>query len=121
MKLAVSVTDRNAPYGSATYVGTDCALPQSEQVSSGSDSPLSVTHAHRSCSTRGRNIKQVSRWLGHADPAFTLRTYVHLMDEGIGGADLLDSAVPMSGNGLAAKPPQPGDKQKPAAVEEIAI
>jgi integrase len=33
----------------------------------------------------GRNIKQVSTWLGHADPAFTLPTYVHPLDEGIGG------------------------------------
>jgi integrase len=32
----------------------------------------------------GRNIRQVSEWLGHADPAFTLRTYVHLLDAGIG-------------------------------------
>jgi hypothetical protein len=29
----------------------------------------------------------------HADAAFTLRTYVHLMDEGIGDADFLDAAV----------------------------
>ncbi len=33
----------------------------------------------------GRNIKQVQEWLGHADPAFTLGTYVHLMDAGVGG------------------------------------
>jgi integrase len=33
----------------------------------------------------GRNIKQIQEWLGHADPAFTLRTYVHLMDAGVGG------------------------------------
>jgi integrase len=26
----------------------------------------------------GRNIKQVQEWLGHADPGFTLRTYVSL-------------------------------------------
>ena len=32
----------------------------------------------------GRNVKEVQEWLGHADPAFTLLTYVHLMDEGIG-------------------------------------
>jgi integrase len=32
----------------------------------------------------GRNIKQVSKWLGHADPAFTLRVYVSLLDEGLG-------------------------------------
>ena len=38
---------------------------------------------------RGSNVKQVAVWLGHADAAFTLRTYVHLMDEGVGaGLDL---------------------------------
>ena len=41
----------------------------------------------------GRNIRQTCDWLGHADPAFTLRTYVHLIDGGLGeplglGADL---------------------------------
>lgn len=38
----------------------------------------------------GRNVKQVAEWLGHADPAFTLRTYVHLLDEGVGNADFFD-------------------------------
>jgi integrase len=33
----------------------------------------------------GRNVKQVAAWLGHADPSFTLRVYVDLLDEGIGG------------------------------------
>jgi hypothetical protein len=32
----------------------------------------------------GRNIEQVQEWLGHADPGFTLRTYVHLLDAGVG-------------------------------------
>jgi integrase len=41
----------------------------------------------------GRNVKQVQEWLGHADPAFTLRTYVHLMDDGVGDAAFLDEAV----------------------------
>jgi integrase len=41
----------------------------------------------------GRNVKQVAEWLGHADPSFTLRRYVHLMDEGIGDARFLDEAV----------------------------
>ena len=41
----------------------------------------------------GRNVKQVQEWLGHADPSFTLRTYVHLLDEGVGDADFLDLAV----------------------------
>lgn len=43
-----------------------------------------------SCASRllseGRSIRQVSGWLGHTDPAFTLRTYVHLMDDGLGEA-----------------------------------
>ena len=32
----------------------------------------------------GKNIRQVADWLGHADPAFTLRTYAHLMDGDLG-------------------------------------
>jgi integrase len=32
----------------------------------------------------------VQEWLGHADPGFTLRTYVHLLDEGIGDAAFMD-------------------------------
>lgn len=40
-----------------------------------------------------RNIKQVQEWLGHADPGFTLRTYVHLMDDGIGDAAFFDGVV----------------------------
>ncbi|MGH2379271.1 MAG: tyrosine-type recombinase/integrase [Candidatus Limnocylindria bacterium] len=42
---------------------------------------------------QGRNVKQVSEWLGHADPAFTLRRYIHLMDVGVGDADFLDEVV----------------------------
>ena len=30
-----------------------------------------------------KNVRQVADWLWHADPAFTLRTYVRLMDEGL--------------------------------------
>ena len=41
----------------------------------------------------GRNIKQIQEWLGHHDPGFTLSTYVHLIDHGLGDADFLDSAV----------------------------
>jgi integrase len=41
----------------------------------------------------GKNVKQVQEWLGHANPSFTLNTYVHLVDEGLGGADFLDEAI----------------------------
>jgi integrase len=43
-------------------------------------------------------VKQVQEWLGHSDPGFTLRTYVHLMDEGLGGAEFLDAAVTVGGS-----------------------
>lgn len=51
----------------------------------------------------GRNIKQVQVWLGHADPGFTLRTYVHLMDDGVGSADFFDQAIDIS-----PRPPSQG-------------
>ncbi len=35
---------------------------------------------------QGRNVKQVQRWLSHHAASFTLDTYAHLLDEGIGGA-----------------------------------
>lgn len=42
------------------------------------------------CATRlfaeGRNAVQVQRFLGHHSPAFTLSTYVHLLNEDLGGA-----------------------------------
>ena len=41
----------------------------------------------------GKNVKQVSEWLGHADPSFTLSTYIHLLDDGIGGADFFDECL----------------------------
>jgi integrase len=41
----------------------------------------------------GKSPKQVQVWLGHTDPAFTLRVYVHLMDDGLGEADCLDAAI----------------------------
>jgi hypothetical protein len=34
----------------------------------------------------------VQVWLGHSDPAFTLRVYVHLLGDGLGDPDSLDEA-----------------------------
>jgi integrase len=34
----------------------------------------------------GESIKAVAEWLGHANPAFTLRVYAHLMPESPGRA-----------------------------------
>jgi integrase len=52
----------------------------------------------------GKSPKQVQVWLGHSDPAFTMRVYVHLLDDGLGDADFLDEAV--WAGGLEATPGQ---------------
>jgi integrase len=41
----------------------------------------------------GWNVKQVQAWLGHADPGFTLSTYIHLMDAGVGSPAFLDQVI----------------------------
>ena len=38
------------------------------------------TPAGRSCTCKGVPIVVISQWLGHADPAFTMRTYLHSDD-----------------------------------------
>ena len=40
---------------------------------------------------RGHNAAQVAAWLGHEDPSFTLRTYIHARD--VGDATFLDDAL----------------------------
>jgi integrase len=48
-------------------------------------------HCASALIANGRNIVQVSRWLGHHSPSFTLDVYAHLMDDGVGNALDLDS------------------------------
>ena len=59
----------------------------------------------------GKNIRQVSAWLGHADPAFTLRRYVHLIDDGLGDTAFFDAIIDPAGppavteaSGIPAQP-----------------
>ena len=66
----------------------------------------------------GRDVKQVQEWLGHTDPGFTLRTYIHLMDAGVGDADFLDAAV--GGKGVARREPQTAADASPAILAESA-
>lgn len=56
----------------------------------------------------GRNVKQVQAWLGHADPSFTLKTYIHLMDEGLGGAEFFDDAIGSGSHDQASEIPKEG-------------
>lgn len=53
----------------------------------------------------GRNVKQVQRWLGHHSPGFTLDTYVHLLDDGVGGG--LDLAAELAQSETKVRPDQP--------------
>ena len=63
----------------------------------------------------GKNVAQVAAWLGHSDPAFTLRTYVHLMDQGLGNADFLDAAV---GNSWATQGPETAANERASDAAE---
>lgn len=60
--------------------------------------PWATVHTFRhTCASllfaAGKNPKQVQEWLGHHDAAFTLRTYVHLLDDGVGDASFFDQLV----------------------------
>jgi len=71
----------------------------------------------------GRNVKQVQEWLGHADPSFTLRTYVHLLDEGVGDAAFMDAAVssdPARVNTGSTQRPETAANGEPANPEKVA-
>jgi integrase len=71
----------------------------------------------------GKSIKQVSAWLGHADPAFTLRTYIHLMDGGLGDADFLDGLVGSGSRATdrATDAPQTAENDGDAASASVAV
>lgn len=67
------------------------------------------------CATRlfrsGWNAAQVQRFLGHSDPGFTLRRYVHLLDEDmpeplpVGGSEVATRAAENSRDGGAVEAP----------------
>jgi integrase len=61
----------------------------------------------------GRNAVQVQRWLGHHSAAFTLATYVHLLDGDVG--EPLDLAAALSANKVQTSP-TPNDATQPELV-----
>jgi integrase len=71
----------------------------------------------------GRNPKQIQEWLGHHSAAFTLSTYVHLIDGGLGDADFFDQAVQVGqgDNGVTTRHPQTAANADPGETKEIAI
>jgi integrase len=62
----------------------------------------------------GWNAVQVQKFLGHADPGFTLRTYVHLLPE-----DLPEPAA--VGHGRATQPAETGRDAEGVEVVEVAV
>ncbi len=46
----------------------------------------------------GRNPKQIQHWLGHHSAAFTLDTYAHLLDAGLGDGLDLEAELAQGGN-----------------------
>jgi site-specific recombinase XerC len=76
----------------------------------------------------GKSPKQVQVWLGHSDPAFTLRVYVHLLDDGLGDADFFDRATwaanpqgDLEGNARATRAPRTQASDEIAEAQEIAV
>ena len=67
----------------------------------------------------GRDVKVVQERLGHADPGFTLRTYVHLLDDGVGDAAFMDDAVKV-GNRRATGHPETAANAAPEVSAETA-
>jgi integrase len=65
---------------------------------------------------RGRNAKQVQRWLGHHSPAYTLATYVHLLEDELG--DPLE--LPTESEHLLAGATRTNERAAAAAVRRIA-
>jgi hypothetical protein len=61
---------------------------------------------------RAKTLRQTSDWLGHADPSFTLREYVHSSD--LGDADFLDELIPDGSvaPNVAPNPPEADSSQK---------
>lgn len=72
----------------------------------------------------GKNPKQVQRWLGHHSASFTLDTYVHLLDEGLGDVEFLDRQVGF-GNSVVTQHPETAENgghfpsAKSADLQEI--
>ena len=61
---------------------------------------------------QGRNAVQVQRWLGHHSPAFTLATYVHLLDGDIGEPLSVSPKRLQSANNVQTDPTPLDDTQE---------
>jgi integrase len=69
---------------------------------------------------RGANAVQVQRWLGHHSAAFTLSTYVHLLDSGVGEALELDVELAQGANAVLTHTTGIDRNQPESVLAEIA-
>lgn len=69
----------------------------------------------------GKNPKQVQEWLGHHASGYTMDTYVHLLDGGLGDADFLDRSVRVGGNRGATQHPQKAANEGSPRVADSTI
>jgi integrase len=70
-----------------------------------------------------KSDRQLSDWLGHHDPAFTVREYVGAMDDGLGDAEFLDELIPVdewarAGQESTPEQPQNGAFENGAATHD---
>lgn len=88
--------------------------------------PWAGFHSFRhSCASmlfeRGANAVQVQRWLGHHSPAFTLATYCHLLDAGLGQPlDLAGELAAQGDNRVITDGPETGPNADQALALETA-
>lgn len=74
--------------------------------------PLGFHRLRHTCAAllfeAGKDLKQVQEWLGHADPRTTMRTYLHLLDRGLGTVEFMDA--------FTASPLFPGEPLTPTGA-----
>ena len=77
----------------------------------GIDWPVGFHTLRHTCASilfaEGRNAVQVQRWLGHFSPDYTLETYVHLLEDGVGMADFFDAVTSRDERGEQTTQKQP--------------
>src|ERR671924_804001 len=77
-----------------------------------------VSHLPASCATllfrNGRNAKQVQKYLGHSGPGFTLRTYVHLLDDDLDSPDFMEAMTSEGGQQMGNTTRRNGARSEPS-------
>jgi hypothetical protein len=69
----------------------------------------------------GWNAVQVQKFLGHSDPGFTLRTYVHLLPEDLPEATFLPALAGTGGNTGATKATETGRNDEREMAAGLAV